>query len=61
MSGEAEHEIYQRRKGRIAATGLVLGVLALLIFAVTIVKLQSNATSPFAELFNPAIEQPDQQ
>ena len=55
MSGEAEHEIYQRRKGRIAATGLVLGVLALLIFAVTIVKLQSNATSPFAELFNPAI------
>lgn len=60
MSGEAEHEIYQRRKSRLAATGWILGALALLIFAVTIVKLQGNATSPFAELFNPQIQQPDQ-
>ena len=60
MSGEAHHEIYQRRKGRIAATGIVLGVLALLIFGVTIVKLKGNVTSPFAELNNPAISNPDQ-
>lgn len=57
MSGEAEHEIYKRRRGRLAVTAIVLGALAALIFAVTIVKLQGAAVNPFAAIFNPQAQQ----
>ena len=47
MSGDAEHEIYKRRRGRNLAVGGLLLALVIVIFAVTIVKLGQNAANPF--------------
>lgn len=49
MSGDREHELHRRRRGRnLAVGGLLLG-LVILIFAVTIVKLGQNAQNPFTQ------------
>ena len=41
-----EHEIHQRRKGRNYGVLAALGGLAVLLFAVTIVKMGPNAGNP---------------
>lgn len=47
MSGERQHDLYDRRRGRnLAVAGAILG-LAALIFTVTVVKLQENSVNPF--------------
>lgn len=56
MSGEKHHELNDRRRGRNLATLAAIGLLAAMIFSVTILKLQQNAASPFAEQFNPQID-----
>ena len=38
------HEIYARRRSRNLGVGLVLGAFALLVFAVTVVKLTEGAS-----------------
>lgn len=55
MSGEQHHELYDRRRGRNASVAWIVAALAALMFAVTIVKLQECATSPFYEFFNPTV------
>jgi len=40
MGIHKEHELHTRRKGRNMSVGLVLGAFVVLIFAVTMVKLQ---------------------
>ena len=53
MSGEREHDIYARRRARNWAVGLGLGALTVLIFVVTIVRLQENVINPIAEANSP--------
>ena len=48
MSDPHEHELHKRRKGRNYALLAVLAGFALLIFAVTIVKLGGSAGNPSA-------------
>lgn len=55
MSGEHQHEIYRRRSARNLFVGGGLGLVVILIFAVTIVKLGENATNPFTEQFDPRL------
>ena len=43
-----EHEIHQRRKGRNYGVLAALGALAVLLFAVTIVKMGPQAGNPSA-------------
>ncbi|MEM1162273.1 MAG: hypothetical protein AAGJ28_15165 [Pseudomonadota bacterium] len=45
---EKQHEIYTRRRGRNYGVLAVLGGFALLLFAVTIVKLGDQAANPTA-------------
>ncbi|MEL6979811.1 MAG: hypothetical protein AAGM38_14165 [Pseudomonadota bacterium] len=54
MSGSAEHEIYKRRRGRNIAVAALVGGFVVLLFTVTLVKLQENARSPFTEYWNPS-------
>lgn len=56
MSGEKQHELYARRRGRNWTVFGGLFGLAALIFAVTILKMQEHIASPFAEQFNPRLE-----
>lgn len=60
MSGEQDHEIYRRRRSRNWAVAGVLGALAVALFAVTVIKLQENATNPMTELFDPQLRYRDQ-
>lgn len=46
MGIEKEHELHRRRKGRNGAVLAVLAGFALLLFAVTIVKLGDNVANP---------------
>ena len=46
MGIEKEHELHQRRKGRNGAVLAVLVGFAVLLFAVTIVKLGDNVANP---------------
>lgn len=55
MSGEAEHEIYQRRGARNRAVVWALIGLIGLLFVVTMVKMQENVVSPFYEFNNPSV------
>lgn len=48
MDFDREHELHHRRKGRNGAVLAVLAGFALLLFAVTIVKLGDNAANPSA-------------
>lgn len=48
MSGDLEHELHRRRRGRNLAVGGILFAVVALIFAVTIVKLGQNAGNPFS-------------
>ena len=52
MSGDAESDLHQRRRGRNLAVLAALLGLAALLFIVTIVKLGENAVSPFVEFFS---------
>lgn len=54
MSGSAEHEIYQRRRGRLLVTAALLAGFVALLFGVTVVKLREDARSPFTEYWNPS-------
>lgn len=49
MSGNIEHELHRRRRGRNLAVGGALLAMVVLIFAVTIVKLGENAQNPFTQ------------
>ena len=44
MAIRPEHEIHGRRFGRNLGVGLVLGAFAVLLFGLTIVKMQSGAS-----------------
>ena len=50
MGFEKEHELHQRRKGRNGAVLAVLIGFAVLLFAVTIVKLGDNVANPSASV-----------
>ncbi|MCI4663249.1 MAG: hypothetical protein MRY74_00875 [Neomegalonema sp.] len=60
MSGERDHELYQRRGARNWAVGLTLFALIVLVYVVTIVKLGVNVTSPFAENFKTGLKYRDE-
>ena len=50
MGIRKEHELYERRKGRNGALLAVLFGFVVLLFAVTIVKLGTNAVNPSAQV-----------
>ena len=54
MSGDAKHEIYERRGSRNRAVLLVLLAFIALIFGATIVRLQDNPLHPFKLFWNPS-------
>lgn len=54
MSGDAKHEIYERRGARNRAVLLVLIAFIGLIFGATIVRLQDNPLHPFKLFWNPS-------
>lgn len=47
MALREDHELHKRRFGRNLGVGLVLAAFAALLFAVTIVKMGSNAGNPW--------------
>lgn len=50
MGLDREHELHQRRRGRNLAVMAMLVCFAVLLFAVTIVKMGDNAANPSAKV-----------